>query len=94
MLHKPGVYRVGGLGACTLISRRALDAGVTYEPLYNVSWWGEDRHFCLRAVALDFELWADTHCPPFHVYREADLAGVEKWLAECLSAAEGKAQAI
>ena len=27
MLKKPGIYEVGGLGACTLISRFALDKG-------------------------------------------------------------------
>jgi hypothetical protein len=78
-LRRPGLHRVGGLGACTLISRRALEAGVDYTPLYNLTWWGEDRHFCLRAAALGFELWADTHCPALHLYREDDLALVPVW---------------
>jgi hypothetical protein len=82
ILHKPGVYRVGGLGACTLISRKALDSGVNYQPLYNVTWWGEDRHFSLRAVALGFELWADTRCSPFHIYREMELAKLTPWLSQ------------
>ncbi len=75
-LRQPGVYRVGGLGACTLISRRAITAGVSFKELYNVSFWGEDRHFCIRAVALGFDLFVDTTYPAYHVYRDADLTGV------------------
>lgn len=33
---------------------------------------GEDRHFCIRALALGFELFVDTHYPAFHLYRSAD----------------------
>ncbi|GAB6926141.1 glycosyltransferase family 2 protein [Paenibacillus sp. JCM 10914] len=72
-LIEPGVYEVGGLGACTLISRRALVRGVNYKPIYNLSFWGEDRHFSLRAVALGFTLYVDTHYPAYHVYRDEDL---------------------
>lgn len=79
MLRRPGTYRVGGLGACTLISRRALERGVSFKELYNVDLLGEDRHFCIRAVALGLDLFADTHCPPYHIYRESDLAGVEEY---------------
>ena len=82
MLGQPGLYRVGGLGACTCIRRRALATPIGYAPLYNVSWWGEDRHFCIRAVALGFELWADTHCPPLHLYRDSDVARVPTWLSQ------------
>ena len=69
----PGLHPVGGLGACTLVRRRVLDAGVRFAALPNVSWLGEDRHFCIRAAAHGFELWADTHLPPVHLYRGADL---------------------
>lgn len=79
MLRTPGVYRVGGLGACTFFSRRALAYPISYMPLYNLTWMGEDRHFCLRAAALGLELWADTHCPPLHLYRESDLGAVQRW---------------
>lgn len=74
MLKIPGVYRVGGLGACTLISRYALEKGVRFKEIYNLSLIGEDRHFCVRAAALGFELFADTWYPPFHIYRESELA--------------------
>ncbi|WP_407311328.1 glycosyltransferase [Desulfosporosinus sp. SB140] len=73
MLKVPGTYKVGGLGACTLLSYKALQAGVSFKEIYNMGFIGEDRHFCIRAVALGFELYADTHFPPFHIYRESEL---------------------
>lgn len=79
-LRQPGVFPVGGLGACTLIQRKVLAAGVRFALLPNLSWWGEDRHFCIRAAALGFPLWADTHHPPLHLYRDADLRGLADWL--------------
>ncbi|CEJ06096.1 Glycosyl transferase, group 2 protein [Acididesulfobacillus acetoxydans] len=72
LLSRPGTYKVGGLGACTLISREALSRGVSFRQIYNLSFLGEDRHFCVRAAALGLELYADTHFPPFHFYRESD----------------------
>jgi glycosyltransferase involved in cell wall biosynthesis len=77
MLKKPGIYEVGGLGACTLISKKALNAGVNFNKLYNLTFGGEDRHFCVRAVALGFTLYVDTHFPAYHIFRESELAGVE-----------------
>lgn len=76
-LRIPGVYEVGGLGACTLISRKALLAGVNFKQIKNLSFWGEDRHFCIRAGALGLSMHVDTHVPPLHLYRESDLEQVE-----------------
>lgn len=73
MLRQPGLYPVGGLGACTLISRRAVMAGVSFARIDNLDLVGEDRHFCVRAAVLGFELFADTAYPPFHIYRESEL---------------------
>ncbi|WP_058300367.1 glycosyltransferase [Gorillibacterium timonense] len=72
-LRTPGIYEVGGLGACTLISKKALHAGVSFNEIKNISFWGEDRHFCIRAAALGLPLYVDTHYPAFHIYRESDL---------------------
>lgn len=80
-LRTPGVHEVGGLGACTLIRRAAIEAGCRFAPIPNLSWTGEDRHFCVRAAALGFPLYADTHAPPLHLYREEDLDRVESWRA-------------
>jgi len=79
-LKIPGVYEVGGLGACTLISRDALIAGVSFQPIKNLTIPGEDRFFCIRAVVLGIDLFVDTHYPAYHIYREKDLDGVEDYL--------------
>ncbi|WP_042170939.1 glycosyltransferase [Paenibacillus gorillae] len=79
-MQRPGIYEVGGLGACTLISRQALGKGIHFGPISNVSFWGEDRHFCIRAAALGLSLFVDTHCPAYHIYRDEDLPGAEIFL--------------
>ena len=72
-LKVPGIYEVGGLGACTLISKKAINSGVNFSIIDNVSFWGEDRHFCIRARVLGFKLFVDTVYPAFHIYREEYL---------------------
>ncbi|USB34390.1 glycosyltransferase family 2 protein [Paenibacillus sp. YPG26] len=84
-MRMPGVYEVGGLGACTLISAHALRAGVNFKPIPNLSFWGEDRHFCIRAAALGLRLYVDTHYPAYHIYRESDLEGVPGYVSRTLS---------
>jgi len=79
MLSIPGTYKVGMLGACTLISKKALSLGVSFSEIYNLDLWGEDRHFCIRAAALNLELYADTHYPPYHLYRESELEGLKEY---------------
>lgn len=73
-LKVPGVYEVGGLGACTLISRNALLKGVDFSYIPNLTIHGEDRFFCIRAAVLGIGLYVDTACPAFHIYRPSDLA--------------------
>lgn len=79
MLSQPGTYKVGGLGACTLISEKALRRGVSFGEIYNLGFNGEDRHFCVRAAALGLELYADTHYPPFHIYRNSELDKLQRY---------------
>lgn len=83
MLQTPGLYEVGGLGACTLISRRAIASGVRFAKINNVDYWGEDRHFCIRASVLGFKLYVDTHLPAFHIYRESELGEVKDFKKSC-----------
>lgn len=73
MLRRPGRYEVGGLGACTLIRREAIERGVAFRRVPHLLLFGEDRDFSVRAAALGIGLYADTHHPPLHLYREADL---------------------
>ncbi len=75
----PGLYRLSGLGACTLIARRAIEAGVSFSELRGCLQAGEDRHFCHRAESLGIRLFADTTLPPLHLYRETELPRVEDY---------------
>lgn len=79
MLKVPGIYKVGGLGACTLISKNAIRKGVSFSLIDNVSFWGEDRHFCIRARVLGIELYVDTVYPAYHIYRENYLKGINDY---------------
>jgi len=83
MLKKPGVYKVGGLGGCTLINKKVLLSNITFSKIYNLSFKGEDRHFCVRAAAYGFEMYVDTTFPAYHIYRESDLAGCKKFKEKC-----------
>ncbi|RMH06889.1 MAG: hypothetical protein D6697_09855 [Armatimonadetes bacterium] len=79
LAFQPGLYRVSGLGACTLIARRAVEAGVCFSELRGSMLMGEDRHFCLRAESLGFSLFADSTLPPLHLYRESEVPRVEAY---------------
>lgn len=79
-MQQPGIYEVGGLGACTLISSSALSSGISYDRVHNISYWGEDRHFCIRAAALGLPLFVDTHFPALHLYRDSDLDLVAEFI--------------
>ncbi|ASA26581.1 hypothetical protein B9T62_33555 [Paenibacillus donghaensis] len=81
-LKEPGIYEVGGLGACTLISRKAILTGASYHQVKNISYWGEDRHFCIRAAALGIPLFVDTHYPALHLYRDSDLGKVADFIKQ------------
>lgn len=82
-LKRPGVYEVGGLGACTLISKSAIQKGISFRKIPNLTFWGEDRHFCIRAGALGLSLHVDTHYPAYHIYRESNLDGVAAYKRKC-----------
>ncbi|MEK0317283.1 class I SAM-dependent methyltransferase [Cohnella sp. 56] len=87
-LRVPGVYEVGGLGACTLISAGAINAGLSFAEIPNLGYWGEDRHFCVRAAALGLKLFVETSYPAYHVYRDSDLAGIPEFVSRHLAEAD------
>jgi hypothetical protein len=72
--RKPGLYRVGMTGACILVHKSAIQKGINYTPIYNVSCtvW-EDRAFCIRAAVMDTFIYLDTHYPARHLYRREDV---------------------
>lgn len=74
----PGIYKVGGIGGCNLISRKVIEAGVNYNPIPNISWtnW-EDRAFCTRAAVHGFDIYLDTCYPATHLYDEESLKKYE-----------------
>lgn len=82
-MRTPGTYEVGGLGACTLISKKALSKEINFNKIKNISFWGEDRHFCIRAAALGLNLFVDTHYPAYHIYKESYLSDVERFKRSC-----------
>ena len=64
---------------------KALKMGINFNLIENLSFWGEDRHFCVRASSLGLKLFADTHYPVYHIYRESDLAGVSDYKEKGIS---------
>lgn len=77
----PAVHQVGMLGACTLIHRRVLDAGIRFQKVPNLSFWGEDRHFCIRAAVHGFTMWGSSVHPAMHLYRASDVQQVDAFWA-------------
>ena len=69
----PGIYRVGMTGACLLMSRKVMQSRVNYDPIYNLSLWGEDRAFSVRAACEGLEIWLSTRHRPVHLYRPSEL---------------------
>lgn len=73
-------FKVGMTGACTLIKRKVLEAGVNWLAIPNVSMsvW-EDRAFCIKATVAGFEIWTSTNYPALHLYRKSF---VDKFIKE------------
>ncbi|MCD6317618.1 glycosyltransferase family 2 protein [Candidatus Aerophobetes bacterium] len=72
LLRRRGIYGVGGCGACELISRRVIKAGVNFDHVFNLpsNMIGEDRNFCTRCAVAGFRLWASSFFTPLHLERE------------------------
>ena len=81
-LKKPGLYKVDGLGACTMISRHALELGVSFKEIPNLRIPGEDRPFCIRAGALGIDLYMDSVYPAYHINKEIYLDRLNEFKRE------------
>lgn len=81
-LKQPGLYKVDGLGACTMISRHALEMGVSFKEIPNLRIPGEDRPFCIRAGALGIDLYMDSVYPAYHINKEIYLDRVDEFKQE------------
>ena len=76
MLKEPGLYEVGGLSGCLLISKSALEHELSFRRIKSILFAKEDSHFSLRAKAASIPLYVDTHLPAYFLNSEIDLAGV------------------
>jgi cellulose synthase/poly-beta-1,6-N-acetylglucosamine synthase-like glycosyltransferase len=63
MVNSPTPIRVDVTGACYLIKRKVLDAGVRYR-FFRM---GEDGGFCQSAINKGFGLWCDPTIRPEHL---------------------------
>ncbi|WP_299768807.1 hypothetical protein [uncultured Dokdonia sp.] len=78
-LPTPGTYKVGAGGACTLLTRNALEKGVNFERIENMPYAGEDRHICTRAEVLGVDIYIDTHYPAFHIFKNEQSKEASTW---------------
>lgn len=79
-LVQKGTYKVGGGGACTLLSRKILESGLNFDRLQSLNYKGEDRHFCTRAQALGYDIFVDTHYPAYHIFNDSQAPEANEWL--------------
>jgi hypothetical protein len=80
-----GLVRVWGFGACTLIKRAVIEAGVDFSyvpgaPMEGL-WAGEDRHFCLKAELRHIDAYADCWPDVAHIYHaQDDVPKIPQWV--------------
>lgn len=81
-LRTKKLLKVAGFGGLYLISRKALNKGVSFKRVEGISRkWGEDRHFAVRAERLGLSMWCDTEIPSFHIYRLSEIPQLMVWKA-------------
>ncbi|MCC4214654.1 hypothetical protein [Leeuwenhoekiella parthenopeia] len=73
VLAQKGTHSVDFTGACTLLSRDILHAGVRFQRISNIEYLGEDKHFCIRAAVMGYEAFCNSDFPAFHIYNESYL---------------------
>lgn len=81
-LSNSGTYKIGGGGACTLLSKKILQAGLNFNRIESLRYNGEDRHFCSRAQALGFDIFVDTHYPAYHIFNFDQTDEAKQWFDE------------
>lgn len=68
IFREKGTYKVDFTGACTLLSRNILLDNVSFKKIPNLDFLGEDKHFCIRASVMSYDIYLNTFCPAFHLY--------------------------
>lgn len=79
-LRTKNLVEVAGFGGCYLISREAINRGVSFTRTDNKTNWGEDRYFHIRSKQLGFTSYIDTVYPYFHIYRRKDIPRLHRWI--------------
>jgi hypothetical protein len=76
LLLSKALTQVWGQGACTLIDRKVLEAGINFLPVPGVPTTGlmagEDRHFCIAAEQRHIPMYADAWPDIYHIYHLPD----------------------
>jgi hypothetical protein len=85
LFREKGTYNVGFTGACTLLSRKILEDNVRFKKIDNLNWLGEDKHFCIRASVLGYDIFINTEFPAFHIYEEYLLPEARKFVSDSYS---------
>lgn len=67
-----GIFNVGMTGACILIKTDVYKKCL-YDRIYNISFDGEDRFFCIRAACEGYQIFIDTRNPVTHLYRQSEV---------------------
>jgi hypothetical protein len=68
MFKENGTYKVDFTGACTLLSKKILLDGVSFKRIPNLDFLGEDKHFCIRASVMNYDIYLNTSYPAFHLF--------------------------
>jgi len=85
--------QVWGGGACVLIRRPVLEAGVNYAYVPGVSqdgmMAGEDRHFCIQAESRHIPMYADGWPHIAHIYHPSDREAMPEAIEQVAAAHQG-----
>lgn len=80
MFREKGTYKVDFTGACTLLSRRILLDNVSFKRIPNLDFLGEDKHFCIRASVVGYNIYLNTAYPAFHLYEPSLINQGEEFI--------------
>ena len=84
-LKTSGIYKAGGLGACTYLDREALTGGLRFTPAPNPDTHDKDIFFCLQSSSPDLTLYVDTAYPAYHIHLDKDLEGALDYIRKSRS---------
>lgn len=78
-LKEKGIFEVGAGGACTLINKKLIRKGLSFDRIPNMRFNGEDRHISSRVYALGSKVFIDTHYPAYHIFNFDQVDEAREW---------------